>query len=76
MLKREVVKQAHIIEDLRGRLQKCVGDVNADTFDADAIAFTMLPPPLNPESQLSMSFDGVTFRDCAGDIDAPNLSSP
>ncbi|VDK23170.1 unnamed protein product [Taenia asiatica] len=74
VLKREVLKQAHIIEELRGRLQKCVGDV--DAFETDTITFTMLPPPLDPESQLSMSFNGITFRDCAGDKDVPNPSPP
>ncbi|KAL5104211.1 hypothetical protein TcWFU_001732 [Taenia crassiceps] len=77
VLKREVVKQAHTIEELRGRLQKCAGDVDAGAFDSDTtFAFTLLPPPLDPESQLSISFNGVSFRDYTGDEDAPSLSSP
>ncbi|CDS43362.1 Acyl coenzyme A N acyltransferase [Echinococcus multilocularis] len=60
VLKREVVKQAHIIEGLRGRLQKCGGDVDTGTSDPDTVTFTMLPPPLDPESQLSMSYNGTT----------------
>ncbi|VDM16803.1 unnamed protein product [Hydatigera taeniaeformis] len=76
VLKREVVKQAHIIEELRRRLQKCGGDADASTSDPDTITFTMLPPPLGPDAQLSMCFNGVTLRDCAGDMDVPSFSPP
>lgn len=65
VLKREVVRQAHIIEDLRIKLQK----YNDGSSDPDLFTINMLPPPMDPESQLSMGCNSINLKECAGDMD-------
>ncbi|VDD79814.1 unnamed protein product [Mesocestoides corti] len=71
VLKREVVKQAHLIDALRARAV-ANGQRDGDEslgLSLDAISFSTLPPPMNMESRLSLGFKGVTFKECAGDMD-------
>ncbi|KAM7541494.1 hypothetical protein Aperf_G00000045451 [Anoplocephala perfoliata] len=65
VLRREVVKQAHTIESLRERLQKCKCEVSSD--EQTAIILSLLPSPLDPDAQLSTDLNGGAYFDCAGD---------